>query len=154
MHNRILTILLSLVMLFTFTSCGGDEPAGEADLEALAETLLSDAAFTDDLARIDDDTVTMLYGIENAVEQYVYIGSGATPEEIALFAFADAAAAEAGFALAQMRIADQKDAFSDYNAWEMPKLDDAVVKQYGTYVVLCVSGDGRAETIIEETLGK
>jgi len=67
MHNRILTILLSLVMLFTFTSCGGDEPAGEADLEALAETLLSDAAFTDDLARIDDDTVTMLYGIENAV---------------------------------------------------------------------------------------
>lgn len=153
MHNRILTLLVSFILLFSLASCGADEPAGAADLEALAETLLSDAAFTDDLARIDDDTVTMLYGIENAVEQYVYIGSGATPEEIALFAFADEAAAEAGFALAQMRIADQKNAFSDYNAWEMPKLDEAVVKQYGTYVVLCVSGDGRAEAILAETLG-
>jgi len=153
MHNRILTLLVSFILLFALASCGADEPAGAADLEALAETLLSDAAFTDDLARIDDDTVTMLYGIENAVEQYVYIGSGATPEEIALFAFADEAAAEAGFALAQMRIADQKNAFSDYNAWEMPKLDEAVVKQYGTYVVLCVSGDGRAEAILAETLG-
>ena len=153
MHNRILTLLVSFILLFALASCGADEPAGAADLEALAETLLSDAAFTDDLARIDDDTVTMLYSIENAVEQYVYIGSGATPEEIALFAFADEAAAEAGFALAQMRIADQKNAFSDYNAWEMPKLDEAVVKQYGTYVVLCVSGDGRAEAILAETLG-
>ena len=153
MHNRILTLLVTFILLFALASCGADEPAGAADLEALAETLLSDAAFTDDLARIDDDTVTMLYGIENAVEQYVYIGSGATPEEIALFAFADEAAAEAGFALAQMRIADQKNAFSDYNAWEMPKLDEAVVKQYGTYVVLCVSGDGRAEAILAETLG-
>ena len=153
MHNRILTLLVSFILLFALASCGADEPAGAADLEALAETLLSDAAFTDDLARIDDDTVTMLYGIEDAVEQYVYIGSGATPEEIALFTFADEAAAEAGFALAQMRIADQKNAFSDYNAWEMPKLDEAVVKQYGTYVVLCVSGDGRAEAILAETLG-
>ena len=153
MHNRILTLLVSFILLLVLASCSADEPAGAADLEALAETLLSDAAFTDDLARIDDDTVTMLYGIENAVEQYVYIGSGATPEEIALFAFADEAAAEAGFALAQMRIADQKNAFSDYNAWEMPKLDEAVVKQYGTYVVLCVSGDGRAEAILAETLG-
>lgn len=153
MHNRIIAIFLSLALLFSFTSCGGNESAGEVDLSSLAETLLADAAFTDDLALIDDDTVTMLYGIENALEQYVYIGSGATPEEIALFAFADEAAAEAGFALAMMRIADQKDAFSDYNAWEMPKLDDAVVKQYGTYVVLCVSGDGRAKTILEDTLG-
>ena len=85
MHNRILVILLSL--LFLLTACGGSEPAGEADLSALAETLLADAAFTDDLALIDDDTVTMLYGIEDAVEQYVYIGSGATPEEIADWAY-------------------------------------------------------------------
>lgn len=154
MHKRILSLLASLILLLTFTSCGGDEPVTEVNLETLAETLLANASFTDDLARIDDSTVTMLYGIEGALEQVVCIGSGATPEEIALFAFATEADAEAGFALARMRIADKKQEFSDYNAWEMPKIDDAVVKQYGKYVVLCVSCDGQAESIIEETLGK
>ena len=153
MHKRILAALTAALMLFTLFSCGGKESAGEVDLDALAETLLAEGAFTDALARIDEDTVTMLYGIDNAEKQVVYIGSGATPEEIALFSFATEADAEAGYALALMRIADQKDAFSDYNAWEMPKLDDAVVKQYGTCVVLCVSGDSSAEAILEETLG-
>ena len=154
MCKRILTILTAAVLLFTLISCGGSETTGDTDLKALGETLLNDAAFTDSLALIDDDTVSLLYGIEGAAEQYVYIGSGATPEEIALFSFTTEADAEAGFALAQMLIADKKQEFSDYNAWEMPKIDDAVVKQYGNVVVLCVSADGRAETIIEETLGK
>ena len=139
--------------MFTLFSCGKAETAGEVNLEDLAKTLLADGTFTDALALIDDDTIAVLYGIDNAVEQYVYIGSGATPEEIALFSFATAAEAEAGYALAQMRIADQKEAFSDYNAWEMPKLEDAVVRQYGLYVALCVSGDGQAEMILEENLG-
>ena len=151
--RKVLAALTAALMLFTLISCGGGETNESVDLAALAQTLLADGSFDDALAQIDDDTVTMLYGIDNAVEQVVYIGSGATPEEIALFSFATAAEAEAGFALAQMRIADQKEAFSDYNAWEMPKLEDAVVKQYGTYVVLCVSGDSSAAAILEEKLG-
>ncbi len=151
--RKVLAALTAALMLFTLISCGGGETNEAVDLAALAQTLLADGSFDDALAQIDDDTVTMLYGIDNAAEQVVYIGSGATPEEIALFSFATAAEAEAGFALAQMRIADQKEAFSDYNAWEMPKLEDAVVKQYGTYVVLCVSGDSSAAAILEEKLG-
>ena len=151
--RKVLAALTAALMLFTLISCGGGETNESVDLAALAQTLLADGSFDDALAQIDDDTVTMLYGIDNAAEQVVYIGSGATPEEIALFSFATAAEAEAGFALAQMRIADQKEAFSDYNAWEMPKLEDAVVKQYGTYVVLCISGDSSAAAILEEKLG-
>lgn len=151
--RKVLAALTAALMLFTLISCGGGETNESVDLAALAQTLLADGSFDDALAQIDDDTVTMLYGIDNAAEQVVYIGSGATPEEIALFSFATAAEAEAGFALAQMRIADQKEAFSDYNAWEMPKLEDAVVKQYGSYVVLCVSGDSSAAAILEEKLG-
>ena len=151
--RKVLAALTAALMLFTLISCGGGETNESVDLAALAQTLLADGSFDDALAQIDDDTVTMLYGIDNAAEQVIYIGSGATPEEIALFSFATAAEAEAGFALAQMRIADQKEAFSDYNAWEMPKLEDAVVKQYGTYVVLCVSGDSSAAAILEEKLG-
>ena len=153
MRNKILAALTAALMLFTLFSCGSEEASGPVDLAALAETLLADGSFSDALAQIDDDTVTMLYGIDSATEHHVYIGSGATPEEIALFAFATTAEAEAGFALAQMRIADQKEAFTDYNAWEMPKLESAVVKQYGTYVVLCVSGDSAAEAILAEAFG-
>lgn len=153
MRRTILAALTAALMLFTLFSCDGKETTGTVDLETLAETLLADGSFSDALARIDDDTVTHLYGIDNAVEQYVYIGSGATPEEIALFAFATEAEAEAGFALARMRIADKREEFTDYNAWEMPKIDAAVVKQYGTYVVLCVSADDRAEGILRDSFG-
>ncbi len=149
-----MTTLLAAALLLS--ACGKDVAGenGAVDLKAVSETLLSDIAFTDDLALIDDGTVTVLYGIDNAEEQYVYIGSGATPEEIALFFFATEADAEAGFALAEMRVADQKEAFSDYNSWEMPKLDDAVVKQYGTTVALCISPDGdAAAALLDEQLG-
>ena len=154
MRKQILAVLTAALMLLTLFSCGGSETPSSVDLDTLAKDLLAGGSFEDALAQIDDGTIAMLYGIDNAVEQVVYIGSGATPEEIALFSFGSQADAEAGFALAQMRIADQKEQFSDYNSWEMPKLDDAVVKQYGTYVVLCVSGDSRAEAILTETFGR
>ncbi|MBR4961753.1 MAG: DUF4358 domain-containing protein [Clostridia bacterium] len=153
MRKNILAVLMAALMLLTLFSCGESETPSDVDLETLAESLLEGGSFEDALAQIDDGTVTMLYGIDNALEQIVYIGSGATPEEIALFAFENQADAEAGFALAKMRLADQKEQFTDYNSWEMPKLEDAVVKQYGTYVVLCVSGDSRAEAILSETFG-
>lgn len=159
MHKNTITILMAAALLLGSTGCGKTEDvngslAGSVEIKTVSETLLSDIAFTDDLALIDDDTVTVLYGIDNAAEQYVYIGSGATPEEIALFSFATEAEAEAGFALAEMRIADQKEAFSDYNSWEMPKLDEAVVKQYGTTVALCISPDAdAAEALLDENLG-
>lgn len=153
MHKNTVTLLLATALLLS--ACGKtDTKTDVVALKTVSETLLSEIAFTDDLALIDDNTITVLYGIDNATEQYVYIGSGATPEEIALFSFATEADAEAGFALAEMRIADQKEAFSDYNAWEMPKLDEAVVKQYGTTVALCVSPDAdAAEALLEENLG-
>lgn len=158
MHKTIRTAAMAtmLAAALLLTACGKDTTTedGAIDLKAVSETLLDDIAFTDDLALIDDGTVTVLYGIDNAEEQYVYIGSGATPEEIALFCFATEAEAEAGFALAEMRVADQKEAFSDYNSWEMPKLDDAVVKQYGTTVALCISPDAAAAAaLLDEQLG-
>ncbi len=153
MKKKLTAMLTALVLCLGLFSCGTETTTGEIVLADLAETVLNGGSFTDALAPIDDDTIAMLYGIDNATEQVVYIGSGATPEEIALFAFSSTADAEAGFALAQMRIADQKNAFTDYNSWEMPKLESAVVKQYGNYVVLCVSGDSRADVILTETFG-
>lgn len=156
MHKNTIALLLAAALLVSATACGKNDVADDTvvDIKTVSETLLADIAFTDDLALIDDDTITVLYGIDNASEQYVYIGSGATPEEIALFTFATEAEAEAGFALAEMRVADQKEAFSDYNSWEMPKLDDAVVKQYGTTVALCISPDADAAVaLLDEQLG-
>ncbi len=154
MKKYIVKLLAAALVCLNLFACGGDAPAGEIVLDDVAESLLDAGSFTDALAPIDDDTIAVLYGVEGALDQVVYIGSGATPEEIALFSFSTAAEAEAGFALAQMRIADQKNAFSDYNSWEMPKLDAAVVKQYGTYVAVCVSGDSKAEAVLAETFGK
>jgi len=147
-------LIIAMGVLLVLFSCGKTETAKEVDLSALAERLLTEGTFTDAMAPIDPDTVNMLYGIAGAAAQQVYIGSGATPEEIALFAFASEAAAAEGLELVRVRLADQKEAFADYNSWEMPKLEKyAVVKQYGKYVVLCVSADEKAEGVLTETFG-
>ena len=56
--------------------------------------------------------------------------------------------AEKGLKKAQERIASQKEAFAAYIPKEVKKLDDAVVEQFGQYVVVCVSNSREAETII------
>ncbi len=153
MKKPLTGLLATVLVCLNLFACGAETASETIVLDDLAETVLDGGNFTDALAPIDDDTITMLYGIDNALEQVVYIGSGATPEEIALFSFSTTADAEAGFALAQMRIADQKAAFTDYNAWEMPKLEAAFVRQFGTYVAVCVSGDAQAEAVLLETFG-
>lgn len=145
------------VCMLTLPGCGKAAENDEVKdvtlvLSDLANVILTSGEFSEELYAVPDSMIAGMYGITNAEEAHVYAGSGSTPEEIALFAFADAEAADDGLALAQQRLADQKKTFTSYNPEEKYRLEDyAVVEQAGKYVIYCVSsGDAAAEVIKAE----
>lgn len=127
--------------------CGGlaeDMAPGEdiaLDVAACAATLLEEINFQDSLEAISDEMIAVIYQIPagDVLEQRVYLSTGATAEEIAVFEAADTAAAQRIESAVWQRIADQKANFEDYLPAEMPRLEDPFIFVRGRYVVLCVS---------------
>jgi hypothetical protein len=127
---------------------GKQADAGEIG-KKLAETL----TFEDELTLADEDMAEMLYGIDTAVQSSVYVSSGATAEEIAVFEFGTEEECKEAVSLAEQRIEDQKEAFASYVPKEVKRLDGAAVKQYGRFLAVCVCDESRqAEELLSELL--
>lgn len=142
--------LYILVALFILTACGKKNTS--IDITKLSEDLLAHVPFIDELTQVDEKTVEHLYSIDNAVSEAVYIGSGATAEEIAIFQFASEEDADHALLSVQQRILDQKEAFESYIPMEVKRLDNAVLEKQGCYIILCVSDGTEAEKIIHNYL--
>lgn len=148
MLKRAAVFLMISMMLVLLAGCSGKESIVTIDIVSLSNELLQNAAFGDELNAADDEVIKKLYDIDDYEKAQVYISSGATAEEIAVFEFSRKEMAEKGLKKAQEKIASQKEAFATYIPKEVKKLDDAVVEQFGQYVVVCVSNSREAETII------
>lgn len=152
--RKILIFLLNIIMITTLFGCSSQNGTADIDIGNLSSELLEKAEFEDDLNAVDDNTVKKLYKIDDYVKASVYLGSGATAEEIAVFEFDSKEIAEDGLKKAQARIEEQKTDFESYIPKEIPKLDSAVVKQSGKYVIVCVSNSSKAETIITQYISE
>lgn len=151
--KKFLARIFILAAVVALAACGG-KSGSPIDAQALANELMEKVGFVDELNQISPEMVSKLYGIDNAEEAYVYMGSGATAEEVAVFKFADEQAAKDGLAKAEQRIASQKDSFANYIPEEVARLDDAVIKQSGEYLAVCVSEGSAASDIISQYMGK
>ena len=154
-------LILALGLL---TACGGgtndtenssaDSETVDFDVKELADQLKTEGDFKDQLAELDTDVaVSKRYNLDaSQVESGAfYTNTNATAEEIAVIKAATADYAKTVQDAYNKRIEDQKKACENYLPDEMPKLDDAVVKSSGCYVVLCISCDSKkAEEIIGE----
>ena len=80
-------------------------------------------------------------------------GSGAYPDELAVFKFTDAEAAKTGAEAVQKRLDSQIELYSDYTPDEMYKLEDAFVITKDNWVAMAACSDNsRAKEIIEGML--
>lgn len=151
--RKIIFISLAVIMLFiaAFTfSCGGKSEAADYtfDIQRLALMLTADIPFDDELIRLEDDAVSLMYNF-GGINTVVYAGSGATPEVIIITECGDG---EADEAVGKMKkyIADQITLFTDYNASQLPKLQTAVCEAFGRYAICVVGPDSAAaRTVIE-----
>lgn len=152
MKKRLFTALAA-VLLLSGCAAPAEQPV-ELDLPALGEALLNSGLFAEALNPVDGEMAGMLYGIDTAQEALLYVGSGASADELALFAFASAEAAQAAAPLAEERIADQRESFSTYIPGEVEKLDRAVVLPCGRYLVVCVSAGSGAEDTVRDCIAQ
>ncbi|MCM1024748.1 MAG: DUF4358 domain-containing protein [Prevotella sp.] len=102
------------------------------------------------------DNIGAFYDVDTAsvTDMSVLIcGSGAYPDELAVFKFTDAEAAKAGAEAIQKRLQNQIDTYSDYTPDEMYKLDDAFVITKDNWAAMAACSDNaRAKEIIESML--
>lgn len=151
MKKNIFAPFLIALLLF-LPSCGSETaaPKNDVDLETVASELAKSSSFEEQLNRVDDKFALKLYDISNASAVCLYTGSGATADELALFEFENEDDAKGAVKSAQERIDAQKESFAGYLPKELPKLDSAVIKTYGHYLVICVCTDSNMEDMIEK----
>ena len=158
-------IALVLAMLLVCTACGGnpsEQPETVTVQEAAVDMPQSAQAWVSLLHEklpFDDqmsetDRAAAIYGILDedgyTGDAAMLISTMATPEEIAVFQADTVYSAQALCELAQARLAQQKASYASYAPQEVPKLESAVVKVCGEYVIVCVCADNTlAEQIIE-----
>ncbi|GKX31275.1 hypothetical protein SH1V18_37550 [Vallitalea longa] len=137
-----------IISLFAFVGCKNDDKEVTLDISDLATNLNEKIEFVDDLTKIDDSSIQTIYQIDYAVASEVYVSSGATAEEIAVFELEDKEDADKAYKACEERIETQKEAFETYIPEEMEKLDNAVIKKVGKYVIVCIADNNTAEDVI------
>lgn len=139
-------VVLSLMLL----ACS--HPTTDVNMDGLIEDMLQNIEFHDGLVELDAGGINRLYSLGEGVSGRVFIGSGATAEEIAVFEAGSKQAAKQMRDYALSHIDEQKQSFAGYLPKELKKLDEAIVLQYGKYVIVCVTDDADASGIIEAHL--
>ena len=147
MQRRGGLVLMALFVVCTILSGCSSKPVAEItlDVDECADILLETIAFQDILTAVSDEMAATLYQIseQDAVKQKVYVSSGATAEEIAVFEAADTDAAQRIENAVLQRVADQQASFKDYLPAELPKLNDPYLLVRDKYVILCLSDDNK-----------
>jgi len=162
--------LIAAISSALLTACGND-PSVPVDSTA-SETTASEAAAASTAVDITTavtaeieipsavekniDSIGAFYDVDTAAvtDMSVLIcGSGAYPDELAVFKFTDAEAAKAGAEAVQKRLDSQTELYRDYTPDEMYKLEDAFVITKDEWVAMAVCADNsRAKEIIEGML--
>lgn len=144
--KKYLYTVVFILMAVTLCACGAENT--KINIEELSADLISNVEFADEMTLINEKTIENLYNIDYAVSQQVYMGSGATAEEVAVFELKDENDANKALDAVKQRIEVQKQDFETYIPAEIPKLENAIVKKIGQYVIVCISDGKEADEII------
>ena len=141
MIRRVSALLLLLLLL-----CSCAKPAApEPYTTALAGELLASAAFEgSEMAPLDMDILSILYGIDSAsITDGVYhmaVNTSASADELVILVLADEAAAQQAEEACKARQTAQIAVCEDYCPAAVPRLEGAVISRRGN-TLLFVVGD-------------
>lgn len=148
--KKMIALWLAGMLLLSSCAAADEGTASSVDLKAAADELMERGLFEETLNQVDEGIAGKLYDISDASAAYVYVGSGASADELALFEFSGSEDAEKAVEAAEARVNSQMEDFAGYIPAEVEKLDHALIKTYGRYLVVCVSDEGDAGEIISE----
>lgn len=141
-----------LLLAFCLTACSKGNSDITVDVDKLAEELQEQTVTSDVLALTAAQMLPSIYFVDEAQMEKgtAYLSSGATACEVAVIECKDAGATADVEKLFKTRVSNQSDLFSSYNAGEVSKLNNAIIKSSGKYAVLCVCDDtDKAQEILK-----
>lgn len=154
MKKSILTILVAVLCIFALTGCKEKkqkevavDPAQlvadlgatvtSSTLSAVSAEVRTDTYMTLDAAQIDNITASL--------------NSGTGACEVAVITCKDTSYTEEAKKQLKAYLDNRAELFAGYAPEEVPKLEDALIKSAGSYVVLCVTDDtAAAEDILKK----
>lgn len=144
--------MLALLLCFLLAACqSGGNSTVSVDLKDLKDKLLENVTFDTEMVQLEEGAARQQYGVDDSVSVIALTGSSAMVDELSLFQAKDEAASKEIVTLLEKHIEKQKTDYASYAPNEVPKLDEAVLKQSGNYVALCITADHKtAESIIQE----
>ena len=147
-------LLIALALcLFSCNNEGQTNESIEIDMREMATEIMGKAPFAEELVerKLNDYAqYGFIYGFEQSLESVVsYIGGGATPQELLIVKLPNADDAKLVKTALEAYRDKQITIYQPYAANEVPNLENAVIKQSGTYVVYCVAKDDVSSTINE-----
>ncbi len=135
-------IPIFVLIFLLFCGCGKTS-AQPPDFPKLSEELYQAGVFSTPVDAVDSAVALSLYGLDSAdvAEGSFYFSSGASADELALILAADESAAQTVADAFEARVSFQQTGYADYMPEELHKLENALVRQEGLYVLLCVAED-------------
>ena len=151
--KKLKLILVTLLSLLLLAACGSKKSSGEVttDPSTLAKQLAEETVTSDTLSEVSTDIMASTYFVDTTKIEAssAYMSTGASACEAAVIKCSDADYASEVSDLLKQRVSNQKDLYS-YNAGDTTKLENAIIKTSGNYVVLCVCDDtSKAEEILK-----
>ncbi len=137
--KKIWIVILIIVVIGVIVVFTNENKGITIDINELSKDIIENIEFEDELNKTDNETASKLYDINNFTSQSVYMSSGATSEEIAIFEFEDKEACKVALEKANKRIEEQKQNFKDYMPKEMKKLENAMIKNKNQYLIVCIT---------------
>ena len=116
----------------TVGGAGGSKEDLNINVKDMANELKSGLTFEDTLSELDTDSVK---------DSVIIVSTGATAEEIAVFEAADSDAADKVKTACEDRKEKQTTSYADYKPSETGRLDKAIIKEDGNYVVYCIKNE-------------
>ncbi len=150
--KKLLVIALVLSMVFALAACGGGK-AVEVDTAALGTAIANGNLFVDKLAKINNSVVDTIIGADTSLCSSVeyYIGSGNTGEEYGIFVCNTEKDARTIEEQLTARKVSLHDLYESYAPDAIVRIDNAVIKQSGIYVVFVSADDyASASTIAND----
>ena len=153
--KKFLKILaLSFALILCLSACGSSGYISFDDVYNDLTSSIDFGANMSEMSEIAAENFYFIYDTEILEDYVIYMDeSNATPNEIALFRLAKESDRTTVETIVQNRIKDLQLGFEDYNPDEMYKLENAVVKSSGNYVMMVICKDNsKAAEIINSYL--
>lgn len=150
--KKLMKILsLCLALLIALSACGNTSYISFDDVYNDLITSIDFGSNMSEMSEIAAENFYFIYDTEILEDYKIYMDeSNSTPNEIALFRLAKESDRTTVETIVKNRINDLKIGFEDYNPDEMYKLENAVVKSSGQYVMMVICGDNsKAADIIK-----